>query len=391
MSDVRLNPPGPLLEESRQPGVTDPLWPSDAPSGVEPTIYGDRYAGTIERQRHLCLVTADVVGASRSELRETFKTLTEFARHQMKKKPPDPSRPLDPIVASRRVSVTIGLGAVLFTTCDGDDRFGIAALRPSGLKIIPRIEGDVDFDPERAATDLIVLLQSDDIYVNEYMLSVLCYQTGDIRIRTVERGYARPDGREPSGFEDGVTNPRGGSRLSDMNRVVYVTKSDHEPAWCVDGTYLAYRKIRRRLAGFFSLEDPEREAIFGVDARSGARLSRTRQDAHASKMNPKRVGRDLFDSEDRERQILRRPYFFNDGLDSHGCELRGVHHLSFARDLVKQYEWPVLMWQTNPDFPTPGTGMDALYGGGGAANVFAGYYFVPSIDPGSFIGAALVQ
>ena len=93
---------------------------------------------------------------------------------------------------------------------------------------------------------------------------------------------------------------------------------------------------------------------------------------------------------DDDRQILRRPYFFDDGFDAEGNEVRGVHHLSFARNLVRQYEWPLLMWQTNPDFPYKGAGIDALYDAGGAANLTAGYYFVPPAPAaGAYIAAAL--
>ena len=62
-------------------------------------------------------------------------------------------------------------------------------------------------------------------------------------------------------------------------------------------------------------------------------------------------------------------------MDDTGSELRGLHHISFVRNLRKQYEWPIEMWQTNPDFPVPGTGIDSLYQI--ATNVGGGYYFCP--------------
>lgn len=143
---------------------------------------------------------------------------------------------------------------------------------------------------------------------------------------------------------------------------------------------------------FFSLESEEREAIFGVD-RQGTRLKDHAAHAHVAKMNPRRENhRDLFGMDDMERRFLRRPYFFNDGLDDDGEEVRGLHHLSFARDLVGQYEWPVLMWQTNPDFPIPNAGSDALYGiSGGAANIGGGYYFIPAAAADhDYVGYGLV-
>ena len=109
-------------------------------------------------------------------------------------------------------------------------------------------------------------------------------------------------------------------------------------------------------------------------------------------MNPRRTSPDLFGVCDDSRRFLRRPYFFNDGLSPTGLELRGLHHLSFARNLGVQYEWPVHMWQMNEDFPTPGTGRDALYAVGGASNIGGGYFFIPAAGPDhDFIGSALLN
>ncbi|NJO34804.1 MAG: hypothetical protein HC869_18490, partial [Rhodospirillales bacterium] len=196
--------------------------------------------------------------------------------------------------------------------------------------------------------------------------------------------------REPSGFEDGGTNPRQVPGPSSMHSFVYVGSEDGEPDWCIGGTYLAYRKIRRRMGPFFKLSAKAQEAVFGAKKETGKRLRKIALNAHVAKMNPRRKNHiDLFGMSDLERRFLRRPYFFNDGLDEKSEEIRGLHHLSFARDLVAQYEWPVLMWQTNPDFQK-GAGQDALYEHGGAANIASGYYFMPPAAPdGGYLGMGI--
>lgn len=381
MADVILPLPRPILDGPYQPGVTDPVWPAAAPAGVDPASYQARYAGQLERQRHLHIVAADLRTASRAVARGAFERITTVCRHQMEKEPPkDVQRPYDPDVLTRRVSITVGVGATLFTTVAGDDRFGFAGLRPSGLKVMPSTEGDAtSFHPAEHATDLVFLIASDDVYVNEYIFGLLYYGKVHeaIKVRRVERGYARPDNREPSGFEDGLTNPRAAGADNPMHRFVYIGANDEEPGWCQGGTYLAYRKIRRGMAHFFDLDARGREAVFGVDRRSGDRLDKPPRNAHSVKMNPRRPDPDFLGMHDDARHILRRPYFFDDGLDADGEEARGLHHLSFARNLLDQYEWPVQMWQMNPDFPAPGTGLDALYRDGGASNVGGGYYFIP--------------
>ena len=373
--------PRPDYRGPHQPGITDPIWPAETPAGVDRKTYDMLYAGQLERQRHLHVVTADVAVHGRGELAELLAALTRFARHQMAKQPPvDSRRPYDAPIETNRVTVTIGFGATLFTTVAGDDRFRLAALRPRSLKVMPKVEGDEGFNPRDHAADLVILIASDDYYVNEYIFGRLFYGSVNpgLRVRAVERGYARPDSREPSGFEDGITNPREVPGPSSMHGFVYVQPSDGEPDWCVGGTYLAYRKIRRRMKGFFQLSPDAQEAVFGVEKKTGTRLETPAAHSHVAKINPRRPNHfDLFGMDDLERRFLRRPYFFDDGLDIAVDELRGLHHLSFARDLAAQYEWPVLMWQTNTDFPTPGAGRDALYGPGGAANIGGGYFFMP--------------
>jgi deferrochelatase/peroxidase EfeB len=395
MPDPACPPPLPARDGPHQPGITSPAWPNQPPPGVDGAAYAAQYAGQIDRQRHCHMVFADVTVSTRSELRELLEKLTRFARHQMDKKPIQPDRSFDAAIANRRVSVTIGFGAPLFTTCRGDDRFGIAALKPRHLKIIPRVDGDEDFDPAQQATDLVIVIASDDMYVNEYIFGRLYYGGvhPGIAVRRLERGYSRPDSREPSGFEDGISNPKTGATAESAESFVYVGPGDEEPSWCLDGTYLAYRKIRRRLASFFKLDDQGRAAVFGIDARTGARLPDAKPHAHAQKINPKRDNhRDLFGRVDVDRRFIRRPYFFDDGLDETGDEMRGVHHMSFVRRLTEQYEWPVLMWQTNPDFPTKGAGGDSLYESGGASNMSAGYYFMPPAAPDStYVGTGLLD
>ena len=67
----------------------------------------------------------------------------------------------------------------------------------------------------------------------------------------------------------------------------------------------------------------------------------------------------------------------------------GLHHLSFVRNLAMQYEWPVLMWQINPDFPARGTGRDARFT---TLAVGVLLYFMPAAPIGkNNVGSALLD
>jgi deferrochelatase/peroxidase EfeB len=395
MPDPQLTAPLPDLKAAYQPGITSPAWPPEPPADTDPEIYADQYAGQIDRQRFCHILFADVTAANSAELKELLTKLTGFAHDQMDRPPVQSERQLDATVPNRRVSIAVGFGASLFTTRHGDDRFGLAAMRPRHLRIIPKIMGDEAFDPAHEVSDLIIIVASDEMYVNEFIFDWI-FNDGvhpAITVRRLERGYSRPDSREPSGFVDGISNPKIGAPTEAAEDFVYVHPGDDEPDWCHHGTYLAYRKIRRGLGDFFKLSETDQAAVFGVDPETGIRIGGAPAAAHAEKMNPRRPGHsDLFGIADTDRRFLRRPYFFDEGLDPRGEEIRGVHHLSFVRQLTEQYEWPVLMWQTNPDFPHHGAGIDELYEKGGATNLTAGYYFMPAAAAdGSYIGAGLIE
>lgn len=389
MSETILPLPVPRLSGHFQPGVTDPVWPAAAPAGIDAGAYNNVYAGRLARQRYLHIVTAnvtpDIVAGSDRALAGVIEALGEFAHDQMVRKPDHVEhRPFDPPIRSPRVTVTVGYGATLFTTPEGDDRFGLAGVKPTWLKIIPPIPGDdAAFSPRAYASDFIILLASDDPYVNEYLFGLLHYGNvhPGIAVETLERGYARPDSREPGGFEDGSSNPLDAERDSPMHHFVYVREKDEEPDWCIHGTYLGYRKIQRRLRAFFKLDKHQQDEIMGADRNTGEPIAGMPAHCHKFKMNPRRDEPDLLGIKDDQRQILRRPYFYDDGLDAQGHELRGVHHMSFARNLALQYEWRIQMWQMNKHFPKPHSGADSLYDpSGGAMNVGGGYYFLPGVS-----------
>jgi hypothetical protein len=64
-------------------------------------------------------------------------------------------------------------------------------------------------------------------------------------------------------------------------------------------------------------------------------------------------------------------------LDKHGQAINGLHFVAFMKCIQQQFEHVVNMWQMNPDFPVPGSGVDALYAKGILSTIDGGYYFCP--------------
>ena len=407
-----------------QPGITDPSWPIETPDGIETKDY-QYFAGRISLQDCLTLVFADIDTANRNELKSILKSLSDFAVYEMQRKPSRDGVP--PQVAAilpdtYRVTITIGFGASLFTTPEGDDRFGIRHMRPKSLKVMPQFPGaDKDgFFPDEHATDIVVQICSDHPYVNTHIAKGLHqYKFGTgLKIKRLEQGFARQDTRESLQFDDGISNLRKWPDNT-MERLAYVQSSDNDLPWCVGGSYMVYRKMAENLPKWEGLTDMIQSEMIGRDKASGRPLSRQTscpaydpdcQDfdkmpvypdptddadgpvsSHMRKVQPRRPDADLFGINDLDRTFLRRPYPYFDGIGVDGEPEVGLHFVAFMRSITRQFEHVVQMWQTNPDFPVPGTGIDILHREKIIQAISGGYYFCPpTIREGQkFIGEAL--
>ncbi|WP_299410540.1 Dyp-type peroxidase [uncultured Roseobacter sp.] len=422
-----------------QGGIIDPMWPMtyDDAIGVateskaedrdvlEQIIVGSRdgseytvreryaaeYSGRTARQDFLTILRANVLAADRAELQALLILLTQFAVKEIEKGPSDAHvGVLETIPKSYRVTVTVGFGASLFIDQDGQDRYGLAAARPQWLKTMPTFPGDAEtFDTDNQASDLILLISSDHPYVNtsiarffsEYLnprFSNIHHGANPrpmLRFFDVEQGFGRKDKREFLRFDDGIQNLQ--MDRNEMKRLVFVEDIDDEPEWCLNGSYMVYRKITENMPLWEGPMKDHQEAMIGRHRETGRPLSRESRGAggltpvfashtdpkdgalnsHIRKVQPRRNTPDLFGLNDLERRFLRRPYPFFDGIDAQGRSKNGLHFVAFMKSIQQQFEHVTNMWQMNTDFPVPDTGKDVLYAAGVLTTVDGGYYFCP--------------
>jgi deferrochelatase/peroxidase EfeB len=449
--------PEPLFEQPYQSGITDPMWPEEYPETFEPKAraallkeqikedrleregpvrvgskkdlkahYRSDYAGRVARQDFQSIVRAEVNARDRGELVQVLKRISEIVIDQTNKKPSTKHiRQFEPIPASYRVTITVSFGATLFTDRTGFDRFGLRARKPKHLKIMPAFHGDaVTLKPELSASDLMLVVASDHPYINiaivryfaeffnkefskKHHASGMEYDV--LTFRDVEEGFARKDKREFLRFDDGIENLQIDPR--ELRRLVYVDPSDNEPDWCLNGSYLVYRKVREMMPVWEAFTEHEQEQMIGRRKETGVPLGRTPSEdddlvprfpdptdpafgplsAHIRKVQPRRPTPDLFGLNDLERRFLRRPYPFFQGLDGRGQAINGLQFMAFMKSIQQQFEHVVNMWQMNPDFPVPGTGPDALYAKGVLSTIDGGYYFCPPglKDKNDYFGSGL--
>jgi len=81
--------------------------------------------------------------------------------------------------------------------------------------------------------------------------------------------------------------------------------------------------------------------------------------------------------EDQARRILRRGYSLIYADPATGIR-GGLVFICFGRTISTQFEFITRAWTNNPDFPEPGTGVDAIRRFDTAV-LAGGYFFVPGV------------
>ncbi|WEK13701.1 MAG: iron uptake transporter deferrochelatase/peroxidase subunit [Candidatus Microbacterium phytovorans] len=245
------------------------------------------------------------------------------------------------------LTITFGFGPTLFETAEGDDRYGLAALRPRGLAKLPAFLGD-DLDPERSNGDLCIQACADDPQVAVHAIRNLSrIAFGRARLRWSQLGFgktsrtsaAQATPRNLFGFKDGTANI-----LSDDTAAladhVWVAPDD-EPAWLAGGSYLVARRIAMIIETWDRVRLSEQQRIVGRDKGEGAPLSGGGEMTEPDFEAKDATGSPAIDTASHVRlahpelndgiRILRRGYNFVDGNTELGRLDAGLFFLSYQR------------------------------------------------------------
>ena len=247
----------------------------------EVPFYGPHQAGiTTPMQQSLYFASFDLTAASRTTLIEMLRGWTVAAARLtagqplgQDESPQDPPRDSGEAagLGPRRLTLTFGFGPEMFSL-QGQDRYGIAPLRPAALADLPRFPGD-QFVAGRSGGAVCIQACADDPQVAFHAVRQLArISYGAARLRWVQTGFSTA-GKTPGtprnllGFKDGTMNPTGAS----VGPAVWAGAEG--PPWMRGGSYMVARRIRIALEHWDRMSVGFQERTIGRRKQSGAPLT----------------------------------------------------------------------------------------------------------------------
>jgi deferrochelatase/peroxidase EfeB len=385
--------------------------PADDGSRIEP-FWGAHQGGiATPAQSHTYMAAFDLLATGRDELIGLLRACTSAAAGMSRGEPAPPvgadfaRRWPDSGEASglptARLTVTFGFGPGLFVK-DGRDRYGLAARRPPALADLPRFEGD-ELIEARTGGDLSIQACADDPQIAFHavrQLARLAYRVAEMR--WAQTGFisgagAKQTPRNLMGFGEGTGNLAADDRAA-MGKFVWV--GGEGPDWMQGGSYVVFRRIRMALEHWDRMPLEFQEQTFGRHKYSGAPLGRKNEFDPLDLNAADRDGNPLIPQSAHVRlaaaasndgaQILRRPYSYNDGVNSvaerwppwrRGMEYdAGLFFVCYQRDprtgFIKIFDKLAKFDMLNQFVTHTGGGLFACPGG---------------IAPGEFVGQHLFE
>ncbi len=244
-------------------------------------FYGTYQGGiTTPMQENTYFAAFDLLTTDRKEVVALLQSWTDASARMAAGLPAQPGEqddnapPLDSGEAfgmdPSRLTLTFGFGPDLFTY-KGQDRYGIAHLRPAALADLPRFNGD-QLDPTQCGGAISVQACANDAQVAFHAVRQLA-RLGDqvVQLKWVQSGFTNASKapgtpRNLLGFKDGTMNPT----IAQAPPVVWVG-AEGTP-WMRNGSYMVARRVRIFLEHWDRMKVAFQEQTIGRHKVSGAAL-----------------------------------------------------------------------------------------------------------------------
>ena len=367
-------------------------------------FYGLHQAGVLTpQQASMMIVAFDVLAGDKADLERLFRLLTQRIAFLTKGGPapetPNPRLPpmdsgiLGPWIAPDNLTITVSVGHSLF-----DERFGLASHAPKKLQKMTRFPND-SLDAALCHGDLLLQICANTQDTVIHALRDVIKHTPDLlSVRWKREGFisdsaARSKGKETPvnllGFKDGTANPLS-SDTALMDKVVWVTADQGEPAWATGGSYQAARIIQFHVEFWDRTPLKEQQTIFGREKLTGAPLGMEHEhdvpdyrndpdgeiialDSHIRLANPRTP-------ETASSLMMRRGYSYSLGVTNSGQLDMGLLFVCYQHDLEKGFltVQKRLNGEALEEYVKP---------------IGGGYFFVlPGVvDPQHYLGQSLVE
>ncbi|GGI39441.1 iron uptake transporter deferrochelatase/peroxidase subunit [Mammaliicoccus stepanovicii] len=309
-------------------------------------FYGKYQSGiTTQVQKHIYFVVLSINKMSVSEVKEMFKTWTNYSVHLMNGEPvqelgknkllPSPDTGETIGLDANRLTLTFGISPSFF------EKVGLTKHKPELLEDLPHFPKD-QLDKAYTGGDICIQACSDDPQVNFHAIrNLIRVAKGEVSMKWSQSGFNSFKDTEGNietprnlfSFKDGTGNPSI-NKQSELDKFVFI-----QDGWAKNGTYIVARRIQMLLETWDRTALEEQEATFGRYRHSGAPIGKEKEYDEFDPDIKDKNGERLIEKESHvslakqsKTNILRRSFSYSDGINPNtGAFDAGLLFLSFQK------------------------------------------------------------
>lgn len=334
------------------------VWPAaragagqTAPPGGDATVgtdtvefEGAHQAGVVTPAQAFSTFTAyDLTVTEPRRVAGMLRILTDDIRRMAAGRPALADTAPELAATPARLTVTVGFGPGLFA------KTGTADRQPTGLSDLPAFPAIDRLEPGWSGGDLLIKISADDPMIVAHAQRMLHKDTRPFAaLRWSQRGFINArgaiadgvTGRNLMGQVDGTVNP---ATAAELDTKVW---AGADTGWFTGGTTLVLRRIRMDLDRWDELDPAAMDATMGRRQTDGSPLSGTKESDEPDFTVPDATGLPAIADfahikvargDGPARQILRRPYNYDDTPGADGGSDSGQIFCSYQADIAAQF------------------------------------------------------